>query len=132
VTRQYASPSGPGHLHWSIEAIKKDRGGLRTKLRTAYAENAIPPASPWLGSSAPGPVFVAPAEEGGNLTLTFKPEPSARWRVIQIQNGNQWTTLRTIPAAQDTFRIPGTPSTVSIRHLGPTGILSLPTVIARK
>ncbi len=132
VTRQYASPSGPGHLHWSIEAIKKDRGGLRAKLRSAYAETAIPPASPWLGSSAPGAVFVAPVEQGGNLTLTFKADPEARWRVIQVQNGNQWTTLRTIPASQGTYRLQGTPAAVSIRHIGPTGILSVPTVIARK
>jgi uncharacterized lipoprotein YddW (UPF0748 family) len=132
VTRQHSSPSGPGHLHWSIEAIKKDRGGLRDKLRSAYAENALPPASPWLGSSAPGPVFVAPSEEGGNLTLTFKSAPEARWRVIQLREGNRWTTLRAIPAAQETFRIEGNPAAVAIRHVSPTGILSIPTVLARR
>lgn len=132
VTRQYSSPSGPGHLHWSIEAIKKDRGGLRAKLQTAYAETAIPPASPWLGSSAPSPVYVAPTEQGGNLQLTFKSAPDARWRIIQVQKGNQWTTLRAIPAAQETFRFEGTPASIAIRHVSPTGILSVPTVLARK
>lgn len=132
VTRQYSSPQGPGHLHWSIEAIKKDRGGLRAKLRSAYAETAIPPASPWLGSSAPSPVFVAPVEEQGGVKLTFKPAPDARWRVIQVQNGSNWSTLRAIPAAQDTIQIPGTPTAIAIRHISPTGILSIPTVLARK
>ena len=114
------------------EAIKKDRGGLRAKLRTAYAENAIPPASPWLGSTAPGPVFVAPAEQGGNLHLTFKPEPAARWRVIQVKNGSSWATLRLLPAAQDSIQLSSAPATVAIRHVGPTGILSVPTILARQ
>lgn len=132
VTRQYSSPSGPGHLHWSIEAIKKDRGGLRAKLRSAYADTALPPASPWLGSAAPGPVFVAPVDENGGIRLTFKAAPDARWRVIQVQNGNNWSTLRAIPASQETFQLSGNPSAVAIRHLSPTGILSIPTVLARK
>ncbi len=132
VTRQYPSPSGPGHLHWSIEAIKKDRGGLRAKLRSAYAETAIPPASPWLGSTAPGPVYVAPAEQGGNLHLTFMPAPEARWRVIQVREGNRWETLRVFPAAQETYHLKGTPPRIAIRHIGPTGILSVPTVLARQ
>lgn len=132
VTRKIPSPSGPGHLHWSIESIKKDRGGLRAKLREVYAETALPPASPWLGSAAPGPVFVAPSEQKGGLHLTFKPAPDARWRVIQVQNGNSWTTLRAIPAGQETFQFTTAPAAVSIRHMGPTGILSVPTVLVRK
>jgi uncharacterized lipoprotein YddW (UPF0748 family) len=132
ATRQTSSPNGPGHIHWSIEALKKDRGGLRAKLRSAYAETAIPPASPWLGSSQPGPVFVAPEEKSGGLHLTFKAAPDARWRIIQIQSGSSWSTLRAIPASQETFQISGTPSAISIRNVSPTGILSVPTILARK
>ena len=132
VTRQSPSPAGPGHLHWSIEAIQKDRGGLRAKLRELYSEAALPPASPWLGSAAPAPVFVAPSENNNGLHLTFKPEPSARWRVIQVQNGNSWTTLRALPAAQETIQLQGAPGAIAIRHVGPSGMLSVPTVLARK
>ncbi len=132
ITRQAPSPAGAGHLHWSIEAIKNDRGGLRSKLREVYAENAIPPASPWLGSTQPAPVYVAPAQNQTGLHLTFKPEPTARWRVIQVQNGNQWITLRLLPAAQQTIQLPSAPSAVAIRHVGPTGVLSVPTVLVRQ
>lgn len=132
VVRSAPSSAGPGHVHWSIEALKKDRGGLRGKLRSQYADNAIPPASPWLGSVPPAPVYVAPVEHNGGLHLTFKPEPSARWRVVQVQDGNSWTTLRLLPAAQETLQLGSLPSTVAIRHVGPTGMLSVPTVLARK
>lgn len=132
VTRQKPSPAGPGHLHWSIEALKNDRGGLQGKLRQAYAQAAIPPASPWLGSGSPAPVFVAPSQTKDGLHLTFKPEPSARWRVLQVREGNQWTTLRMLPSAQETVQLEGTPEAVAIRHIGPTGLLSIPTVLARQ
>ncbi len=132
IVRKSPSPAGPGHLHWSIEALRKDRGGLRAKLRESYADGAIPPASPWLGPGAPGPVYVAPSETNQGLHLTFKPEPSARWRVVQVQNGNQWATLRLLPAAQETLQINGTPAAVAIRHVSPTGMLSVPTVLARQ
>lgn len=132
VTRQKPSPAGPGHLHWSIEALKEDRGGLCGKLRQAYAQTAIPPASPWLGGGSPAPVFVAPAETKAGLHLTFKPEASARWRVLQVRDGNQWTTLRLIPAAQESVQLQGNPDAVAIRHVGPTGMLSVPTVLARQ
>lgn len=132
VTRVSPSPAGPGHLHWSIEAIKKDRGGVRARLNTLYAETALPPASPWLGSNPPGPVFVAPVEEGGRLHLTFRPEPTARWRVIQVQNGNTWTTLRMLPAVNETVTLPNAPSAVAIRHISPTGMLSVPTILAKR
>lgn len=132
VTRQSPSPFGPGHLHWSIEALKKDRGGLRGRLREVYAQNALPPASPWLGSSAPGPVYMAAVPAAAGLQLLFKPEPSARWRVIQIQNGNQWTTLRMIPASQESLHLNATPQAIAVRNVGPSGILSVPTVLAKR
>ncbi|MEX2579690.1 MAG: family 10 glycosylhydrolase [Verrucomicrobiales bacterium] len=132
ATRKTSSPAGPGHVHWSIKAIKEDRGGLQAKLRAAYSETAVPPSSPWLGSSAPGPVYVSPMESDGGLELAFKAEPDARWRVIQVREGRSWTTRRLIPGGQDSYRIAGSPDEVAIRHVGDTGILSVPTVLKRQ
>ena len=131
VTRLSPSPAGPGHLHWSIEALRKDRGGIRQKLTASYAETSIPPASPWLGSAPPAPVYVAPSAASGKLHLTFKPEPSARWRVLQVQSGNSWSTLRLLPAAQTTIQLADLPGAISIRHVSPSGVLSVPTVLAK-
>lgn len=132
VTRSVSSPMGPGHIHWSIKALKEDRGGIRARLRSSYAENAIPPASPWLGNKAPSPVYVAPIEEGGGLTLAFKPTADARWRVIQVKEGGSWKTLRMVPASQESIKLGKAPSEVAIRHVGPSGMLSIPTVLKRQ
>lgn len=131
VVRSRPSSHGPGHLHWSIKAIREDRGGLRARLRSAYAENAIPPASPWLGAEPPDPVYVAPVIENGSTFLSFKPSTNARWRLIQVREGGKWTTLRRIPASQETYQIEGTPAEIAIRHIGPTGVLSVPTTLKR-
>jgi len=132
ITRQVCSPSGPGHLHWSMAALREDRGGLRSKLKVSYAEGAIPPASPWLGSTPPGPVYVAPAEIGGGLQLSFKPAPDVRWRVIQVRSGKTWSTLRLVPGGENTYRLPNLPEEVAIRSVGATGMLSQPTVLRRQ
>ncbi|MEM9281546.1 MAG: family 10 glycosylhydrolase [Verrucomicrobiota bacterium] len=132
ATRKYTSKMGPGHIHWSIKAIKEDRDGLRSKLRSAYAETAIPPSSPWLGSSPPGPVFVAPVQEGNKLTLSFKPASDARWRVIQSRKGSNWKTYRLMPAGETVYRLDHLPDEVAIRHVSANGILSVPTVLKRK
>lgn len=132
VTRKYRPPAGPGHIHWSIKALKEDRGGIRAKLRSTYAENAIPPASPWLGSAAPDPVYAAPIEENGGLKLLFKPATNARWRIIQVKSGRNWTTLRAIPAGQESFQLAKAPEGVAIRHVSATGMLSIPTVLIKK
>ncbi|MEM6279786.1 MAG: family 10 glycosylhydrolase [Verrucomicrobiota bacterium] len=132
VTRNKPSPLGPGHIHWSIKAIKEDRGGLRARLRSSYAESAIPPASPWLSSSAPDPVYVAPIRENGGLTLAFQPGANARWKLVQVKEGRNWVTLRRFPAAQSRFRLDKEPEEVAIRHISATGVLSIPTVLRRQ
>ena len=132
VTRKSPSPEGPGHIHWSIKAIKEDRGGVRAKLRSAYAETAIPPASPWLGSSQPSPVYVSPVEENGGLALSFKPAADARWRVIQVREGGKWKTLRLMRASELTYRLDKAPSGIAFRHVSATGVLSVPTVLEKQ
>ncbi len=131
VTRQKPSPAVPATFTGASRPS-------RTTAAVSRANCARPmprrdsPASPWLGSGSPAPVFVAPSQTKDGLHLTFKPEPSARWRVLQVREGNQWTTLRMLPSAQETVQLEGTPEAVAIRHIGPTGLLSIPTVLARQ
>ena len=48
-------PGADGHLHFSMVALLQDRDGLATRLKAgAYAQAALPPATPWLASGAPG------------------------------------------------------------------------------
>lgn len=135
VTRRYGSnKEGAGNIQWSIGAIRNDRDGLRAQLAASFREVAIPPASPWLGSKAPSPTYVAVAEEGGALHLSFKMAGDVRWRVIQIRPSRKdsWVTLRMIPGGQETYRFERAPSEIAIRSMGPTGMLSKPTVLKRR
>ena len=132
ASRKYASRSGAGHIHWSFKAIKEDRGGLRSKLRSVYSEVAIPPASPWLGDSTPEPVLFGAQKANGGAIVYFKPAPSARWRLIQVKEGNTWITLRRIPAAQESLQLPTAPEEIAVRNVGPTGILSIPTILGKQ
>ncbi len=135
VARKYASNEwGAGHIHWSIGALKKDRGGLLRELPGAYGKVAIPPASPWLGSRPPSPTYVALAEEAEGLHLSFKMASDVRWRVIQIRQskGGSWETLRMIPGSQETYRFGKAPAEIAIRSLGNTGLPSRPTVLKRR
>jgi len=135
VTRRYgANKLGAGHIHWSFSAIKEDRGGLRKLLGQSYAVTAVPPASPWLGSSPPEGVYVAPDSEDGALHLSFKPDAEARWRLIQVREkpGSDWITLRLVPATQETYRLEGRPYQIAFRHVSRTGILSVPTVLQKR
>ncbi|MEM7699164.1 MAG: family 10 glycosylhydrolase [Verrucomicrobiota bacterium] len=133
VTRKRPSPLGAGHLHWSIDAILTNQGGLRDRLRSTYAEVAIPPASPWLGSAAPSPAYVAvePGENGGTM-LYFKETSDAQWRLIQVREGRKWTTLRLLPASIEGFPLKNTPDQISVRHVSATGMLSVPTVFKKR
>ena len=52
LTRTRAAATG--HVHFSMVALMQDREGLATSLQQgAYAEPALVPATPWLGSERP-------------------------------------------------------------------------------
>ena len=42
-----------GHIHFSIAAIAQDRRGIAQRLRAAYENPALVPATPWLANRAP-------------------------------------------------------------------------------
>jgi len=49
-----------------------------------------------------------------------------------VRKGNNWSTLRMIPAAQETIQLENAPSEVAIRHIGPSGMISIPTVLKKQ
>ncbi len=130
LTRKHRSPMGPGHLHWSIKALKENKGGLRNALPQSYQQPALVPASPWLGSATPSPVYLSPSVEGGSIRLDFQAgAQQARWKLVQVKEGRSWRTLPLIRAEQQNLLLPGQPSAFSVRHVSPTGALSVPTVL---
>ena len=56
LVRQRAGTQGraPGHLHFSMNPLMQDRGGLAARLKQGpYAQAALVPPTPWLDDSAP-------------------------------------------------------------------------------
>ncbi|MDI1335232.1 MAG: family 10 glycosylhydrolase [Lacunisphaera sp.] len=76
VTR--ANPAAGGHVHFSLVALLQDRRGIATQLRAIYAQPALVPATPWLGTAAPaapklqreadGRIRIIPAAKGEAAT----------------------------------------------------------------
>jgi len=60
------APATGGHLHFSMVALLKNRRGLSAALREgAYAQAALPPASPWLSAPRCGGTSLARDPDGG-------------------------------------------------------------------
>ena len=139
-----------GHIHFRLKSLLEGApGGVGDLLRDdAYRDAAVPPASPWLGATAPaapaltlvtGPVTVADVlgriEGKAPPAVDLAPGDSVpvRWWVVQLRDsGGRWTT--TIHPAGDTrltLAIPGggAPSAAAVRALSRTGISSAPALV---
>jgi uncharacterized lipoprotein YddW (UPF0748 family) len=79
-----------GHLHFSMVALMQDRDGIATRLRAGlYAQAALVPASPWLGTGAPP---AAPVLRRDDALLVIEPgagPPPFVWALWQ-RRGAEW------------------------------------------
>lgn len=67
-----------GHIHYSFKVFPRDPSGLSAALRGGvYADRAVVPASPWLGSTPPSRPAVTGARESGAWVLRIDPGSSA-------------------------------------------------------
>ena len=85
-------PACSGHAHFSIVALKENRRGLSDALKAGpYATQALVPATPWLGVSAPTSAVPAlTAMPDGALRLRL--EPSAKQtQAVWLRYGERWT-----------------------------------------
>lgn len=137
VTRlSAANAEGAGHLHWSFQAIRQDRGKLRSSLKSSYAQNAIPPASPWIAPPSRPPAASATriSVSSGRARVEFgAPQAGAKWRLVQVrpQAGGPWYTLRLVAGGSPHIDLPDQPAQISVRNVGFAGRLSAPTGFVR-
>jgi uncharacterized lipoprotein YddW (UPF0748 family) len=103
-----AMPGVTGNIHFSMDAIMKDRDGITTALeRGPYAERALVPPSPWMtDGDAPGAPAVALTENSGGPILTVIPsgEASPRWWAVQLRVDGTWQT-RILDGAVRSMRV---------------------------
>lgn len=96
VTQTRQRPAATGHIHFSMIALQQDRRGVATRLRAeTYAEPALVPATPWLGTQVPeapqivGRNLVGPAAERSLLLAPGLGAEVARYAVWRREAG-QW------------------------------------------
>ena len=59
-----------GHIHFSIAAIAQDRRGIAQRLRAAYENPALVPATPWLANRAPAAPAVNARIDANGVRVT--------------------------------------------------------------
>jgi uncharacterized lipoprotein YddW (UPF0748 family) len=86
-----------GHIHFNMTALIKNPDSLAEKVASRYAEPAIVPASPWLGSKAPArpTATVGRDPTTGDLLLRMTTGGDQKvwlWTVRSLSRGTIWTT----------------------------------------
>jgi uncharacterized lipoprotein YddW (UPF0748 family) len=92
VTRSRAGGgSSIGHVHFSIAALMQNRKGISDQLKNiSYQSAALIPATPWLGSDAPGAPKVGAKRGVAGLDLTLSAGKSATQYAIWARYGDEW------------------------------------------
>jgi uncharacterized lipoprotein YddW (UPF0748 family) len=116
IRRTRAQPGATGNVHFNMKVFLDDPDSLDERLvREVYTEQALVPASPWLGRGAPAAPRIAVRNDStsGFWVLDVAPGSAAPapaapdtagaralwlW-VVQARTGDGWTT-RIIPATE--------------------------------
>lgn len=98
-----------GHIHFNTSVLMRDADGIDETLMTRYAEPALVPASPWLGSKAPGrpAIRLYRDKETGESTVQLAPAAGARvwlW-TVRTHAGNEWKS-EVLPGSLRAHRLP--------------------------
>lgn len=110
ATRQ--QPGATGHVHFSMKALMRDRGGLATNLpKTLYKDAALVPASTWIDSLPPSAPKLTVGSRGKEVDISITPAPGEQpwlWAVY-LQHGSTWI-LRAVPASANHITLPDHPT----------------------
>ena len=85
-----------GHVHFNTKALMTDPDGLNEKLATLYRDQALVPASPWLGAKRPSKPAISLKRSAatGEYSLSLTPAKGEKvwlWTVRTYVNG-EWNS----------------------------------------
>ena len=107
VTR--ARPAASGHVHFSMAALMENRKGIADQLKAGlYAAPALVPATPWLGSDAPGAPAVSAKREASAVTLKLAPGKANAQYAIWSRYGSEWR-FAVAPASRSDWSVADDP-----------------------
>lgn len=118
-----------GHIHFNTSVIMTDADSVAEKLALAYAQPALPPSSPWLGSRKPArpTVTVSRDRATDEPTVLLVPAKGQRvwlWTVRSLSN-DVWTT-EILPGSLRVHRLPAPATRVVVTAVSRTGVESDP------
>jgi uncharacterized lipoprotein YddW (UPF0748 family) len=80
-----------GHVHFSMAALMENRKGIDDQLMaSSYAQPALVPATPWLGSGAPPAPRVSAARAGKAIRLKLAVDKPDTLFAIWSRFGTEW------------------------------------------
>jgi uncharacterized lipoprotein YddW (UPF0748 family) len=121
-----------GHVHFSMKALMEDSRGVASRLRSnLYAEDALPPASPWLGSTPPEKPIGASNAAGVLSWNDGSAEQPPFRQVLWTQRGGRWT-IRVLPgdahsSDENVRNAAGSLQAAAVAAVSRTGVISEPT-----
>lgn len=118
--------SAPGQCFWSVKSIMQNKGGIQSHLQQLYPDMAVPPAMPWLNSSAPGTPSLSASNARQGVVLQWNPaDKTARKWAIQGRYGSTWRTLCLVPGFQTKVTLPssyvGNVQAIAVRGISAFG-----------
>jgi len=137
ITRQ--QPGATGNIHFSFQAIQKNQGQIADMLASGpYAEEALVPASPWLGAKPPPkPILAWEESDGGQDSLRLRLPDGARpwWWSVQWRHGDRWQ-LQVVSGQQDRITLDRSKSQgpleqVAVTAISRTGVAGPVVVLSR-
>ena len=118
ITRNLAPKLALGNIFYSMKPFTENRLGVFDRFKTSlYAELALVPTMPWLGTVAPAIPDDLAIKDG---QLTWKTPTSGNIRSFSLykQNTDTWKLVRVIDAATTTVAIePGTYALCAVDNL---------------
>ena len=117
----------PGQIHWSMKSLMQNRGGISNTLRTGvYAQPALVPAMPWLGSEPCAEPMLA--RSGSGVSWQTK-GPAPRWWLVQTRQGTSWS-VRVLAGAQESIALEPNAEWIAVRSVNRVGAIGEPRVLA--
>ena len=119
-----AEKGASGNVHFSMQALLADRGGVAHALRDGpYAERALVPASPWLDADPP-PAPSVQIEDHADGSLRLRPaaagDEEVRFFALYVRSGSRWQ-LEDVRGGEVMFMLRARPESYAITAIDRAG-----------
>ena len=121
VTR--AHPRADGNVFFSVKTLLRSPDNLSERLRAAYADPALVPASPWLDDRRPPAPILRSARSEGGVDVELEPPSDLplRWWAVQTHSEGGWR-MRVVDAGMRSLRLPAEVDWVAVRAVTRAGV----------